>query len=61
LGSDKGSYYYGSLFGHTIRIDDPTGICLDMNVDDNHIFIYYNDEAQNEEPKFVVPTFDKDW
>ena len=61
LGSDKGSYYYGSLFGYTIRIDDPTGICLDMNVDDNHIFIYYNDEAQNEEPKFVVPTFDKDW
>ena len=32
-----------------------------MNVDDNHIFIYYNDEAQNKEPKFVVPTFNKDW
>ena len=60
LGMDKGSYY-GSLFGHTIRISDITGFCLDMNVDDNHIFIYYNDEAQNEEPKFVVPTFNKDW
>ncbi len=60
LGRDKG-FYYGSLFGYTIRIDDLTGFCLDMNVDDNHIFIYYNDEAQNKEPKFVVPTFNKDW
>lgn len=60
LGMDKGPYY-GSLFGHTIRISDLPGVRLDMYVDDNHIFIYYVDDFQGLDPKFEVPTFDKDW
>ena len=60
LGMDKGSYY-GSLFGHTIRISDLPGVRLDMYVDDNHIFILYGDVYQGLDPKFEVPTFDKDW
>lgn len=60
LGMDKGSYY-GSLFGHTIRISDLPGVRLDMYVDDNHIFIWYDDVYQGLDPKFEVPTFDKDW
>ena len=60
LGMDKGSYY-GSLFGHTIRISDLPGARLDMYVDDNHIFIWYDDVYQGHDPKFEVPTFDKDW
>lgn len=60
LGRDKGPYY-GSLFGHTIRISDLPGNRLDMYVDDNHIFIWYDDVYQGLDPKFEVPTFDKDW
>ena len=60
LGMDKGSYY-GSLFGHTIRISDLPGVRLDMYVDDNHILILYGDVYQGLDPKFEVPTFDKDW
>lgn len=60
LGMDKGSYY-GSLFGHTIRISDLPGVRLDMYVDDNLIFIWYDDVYQGDDPKFEVPTFDKDW